>query len=52
MAWSCGRAGFSRFRLFQEILLEKFVDLGRNSEENLRILREIQGTEARKIVAM
>jgi hypothetical protein len=46
------RSGFSRFRLFGEILVAKFVDLGRKWDENSLISREIRGIGARKFVAM
>jgi hypothetical protein len=46
------RSGFSQFRLFGEILLELFVDLGGNGEEKSSILREIIGIGARNFMAM
>jgi hypothetical protein len=48
LAFSGRRASFSRFGS----LLEKFIDLGGNSEKNSRISREIQGIGARKFVSM
>jgi hypothetical protein len=48
--WS--EAGFFRLRLFREILVEKFVNLGGYSKEKSMILREIRGIGARKFVAM
>jgi hypothetical protein len=52
-------ASFSRFRasffwlgLFREILVEMFVDLGRNSKGKLVIPRGIQRIGAKKFVAM
>jgi hypothetical protein len=47
-----GRAGFSLFEFFREILRELFVDLGANWKIKLAILREIQGIGARKFVEM
>jgi hypothetical protein len=46
------RAGFFRFGLFREILVETFVDLGRNLEGKSTISREIRGIGARKFMAM
>jgi hypothetical protein len=49
-SWS--EAGFFRLGLFREILLEMFVDLGRNLDEKSTIPGEIQGIGVRKFVAM
>jgi hypothetical protein len=46
------RAGFSRFALFREILVEMFIDLGRNLNEKSTISGEIRGIGARKFVAI
>jgi hypothetical protein len=46
------RSGFSRFGLFQEILVAKFFDLGGKWDEKSSIPREIRGIGARKLVAM
>jgi hypothetical protein len=45
-------SGFSRFALFQEILLAKFFILGRNLDRKSSILREIRGIGDRKFVEM
>jgi hypothetical protein len=41
-----------RLAIFQEILLEEFVDLGGNSDRKSMILGEIRGIGARKFVAI
>jgi hypothetical protein len=46
------QTGFSRFRLFREILLEMFVELGANWKIKSLIPAEIRGIGARKFVAM
>jgi hypothetical protein len=46
------RSGFSRFALFREILVAKFVDLGGNWKRKSMILREIKGIGARNFVEM
>jgi hypothetical protein len=45
-------AGFFRLALFREILLKKFVNLGRNWKRKSSILGEIRGIGARKFMAM
>jgi hypothetical protein len=51
-ALTSSQAGFSRFGLFREILVEIFVELGGNWNEKSSIPREIRGIGARKFVAM
>jgi hypothetical protein len=52
LAISSVQTGFSRFGLFQEILLEMFVELGANWKIKSLISAEIRGIGARKFVAM